>query len=366
MNYSRRQFVKCTGCLLAAGTAHAVLPMSGSGLYEAGYYKKLDDKIIECQLCPRRCQTRDGERGFCGVRVNQTGVYYTLVYGKTAASHIDPIEKKPLFHMLPGSAALSIATVGCNVMCRFCQNWELSQSLPKDVEMHEFPPDRVAALAKQRHCPIIAYTYNEPIVFTEYMYDTAQAARTMNLHNVMISNGYINKQPMKDLCGVLDAVKIDLKAFNQRFYRELVSGELNPVLDTLVLIKSLGMWTEIVYLVIPGENDNTDELKQMSQWIYRELGPETPLHFSRFYPQYRMQNLPPTPVAMLKKARNIALDAGLHYVYIGNVPGDPGENTYCPECGKMLIKRTGFFVGAVKLDHGKCRYCGAAIAGIWS
>lgn len=365
MDFTRRHFLKCTGCILAGGSISTLIPAKTTDLREARYYEKLDNNTVQCHLCPRECLVREGERGFCGVRMNQNGIYYTLVYGKVAAAHIDPIEKKPLFHMFPGSEALSIATVGCNVMCKFCQNWELSQSLPKDVNMQDWPPKQVAALAQQKRCKIIAYTYNEPVIFTEYMYDTAKAGQEKGLYSVMISNGYINARPMKDLCGVLDAVKVDLKAFTQRFYRELVAGELKPVLDTLVLLKSQNVWTEIVYLVVPGQNDAVSELQQMARWVYNELGPDTPLHFSRFHPQYRMKNLPPTPIATLRKARQIAMDAGLHYVYIGNVPGDPGENTYCPNCGKMIIQRIGFHVSAVKIVKGKCQYCGASIAGIW-
>lgn len=365
MSVTRRKFVKCAGCVLAAGGVQTVLPHV-SDLKKARYYTQEDGTQIQCQLCPRGCLVNNQERGFCGVRENKNGIYYTLVYGKVSTAHIDPVEKKPLFHVLPGDSAFSIATVGCNVMCKFCQNWELSQTTPEKLKMLDLPPQRVASLAQQKGCSMIAYTYNEPVIFTEYMYDTAKAAKQRNVRSVMISNGYINKKPMRDLCRVLDAVKIDLKAFNQTFYHDLVAGELQPVLDTLVLLKKENIWTEIVYLVIPGQNDDSGELKEMCEWIKQDLGPDTPLHFSRFYPQFKLKNLPPTPIPTLKKAREIAMQTGLHYVYIGNIPGDPAENTYCPQCGKLIIRRTGYYVRDVKIKDSKCSHCGAFIAGIWN
>ena len=334
-------------------------------LVEARFYEKLPNRKIRCNLCPRQCLIDDLERGYCGVRENQGGTYHTLVYGNPCSVHIDPIEKKPLFHFLPGSAAFSIATVGCNVLCKFCQNWEISQARPEQVPSVDMPPKRVAETAARNNCSCIAYTYTEPVVFYEYMYDTAREGRERGVKSVMISNGYIRAEPMKDLCRVLDAVKVDLKAFNERFYRELVSGELRPVLDTLVLLREQEMWTEIVYLVIPGQNDDPHELEQMCQWIVAELGAETPLHFSRFHPQYRLTNLPSTPIETLRRARQIGIDNGLRHVYTGNVPGDPGENTLCPQCHAVLIRRIGFSVVEMNLDKGACPHCGSVIAGVW-
>lgn len=369
---NRRNFIACTGagCALAlAGISNnAVGRLAESELghdVEARYYKKLPNRKIQCQLCPRECIIDDLERGYCGVRENMGGTYYTLVYGKACAVHVDPIEKKPLFHFLPATRAFSIATVGCNVMCKFCQNWEISQATPEQVRSYELPPLQVAALADKNDCASIAYTYTEPVIFTEYMYDSAVQGRQRNIKSVMITNGYINPQPMKELCGVLDGVKIDLKAYTERFYKELVAGELRPVLDTLVLLKKENMWTEIVYLVIPGQNDDRKELEDMCKWIYTELGPDTPLHFSRFHPQYRLKNLPSTPIKTLKMARQIGLDAGLSYVYTGNVPGDEGENTYCPNCGSIVIRRVGFAVIDNLIKKEKCGKCGHPIAGIW-
>ena len=361
---SRRQFLRSTA-LASSSLALCPAVLAEEAPSEARYYEKLDNRQVRCKLCPRECQVDDLERGYCGVRENRGGTYYTLVYGNPCTAHIDPIEKKPLFHFLPGSAAFSIATVGCNVLCKFCQNWEISQARPDQVRSLDMPPGRVAELAAGNDCRSIAYTYTEPVVFTEYMYDTATAARERGVKSVMISNGYIQAAPMKDLCHVLDAVKIDLKAFTERFYRELVSGELRPVLDTLVLLRDQNMWTEVVYLVIPEQNDDAGELAQMCQWIAAELGPETPLHFSRFHPQYRLTNLPSTPIATLRRARQIAMDSGLEYVYIGNVPGDPGENTHCPGCGKTIIRRIGFRVVEINLDGAACSHCGTEIKGVW-
>ncbi|MBN2356768.1 AmmeMemoRadiSam system radical SAM enzyme [candidate division KSB1 bacterium] len=334
-------------------------------MIEARYYEKLPHRKIRCLLCPRECVIDDLERGYCGVRENRGGTYYSLVYGKPVSMHIDPIEKKPLFHFLPGSEAFSIATVGCNVLCKFCQNWEISQARPEQVPAADEPPEKIARAAQVNRCASIAYTYNEPVIFAEYMYDIAEIANSLSVHSVMITNGYINAKPMRDLCRVLRAVKIDLKAFTERFYRELVAGELKPVLDTLILLKSEGMWTEIVYLVIPGQNDDRKELTDLSRWIMKELGPDTPVHFTRFHPMYRLTNLPSTPIATLQMARNIALDAGIHYVYTGNVPGDPGENTYCPHCRKMLIQRIGYHIVRNEIKNNQCPYCNTKIAGIW-
>ncbi len=372
---SRREYIK----LACAATGYCTL---GNGLVnisnttvfaldannekvEARYYQKLANRKIKCLLCPRECVIDDLERGYCGVRENLGGTYYTLIYGKPCSAHIDPIEKKPLSHFFPGSLAFSIATVGCNVLCKFCQNWEISQARPEQIQALDMPPKDVARLAKQNNCQSIAYTYTEPVIFTEYMYDTAKEGHKLGVKSVMISNGYIQKEPMLDLCTVLDAVKIDLKAFTEKFYTELVSGKLRPVLDTLLLLKSKNMWTEIVYLVIPGQNDDPKELTEMCKWIAAELGPDTPIHFSRFHPQYRLTNLPPTPLKTLQTARKIGLDNGLHFVYTGNIPGDEGENTYCPQCGKMLIRRIGFRVIENNLLKNKCPNCQYKIAGIW-
>ncbi|MDZ7330515.1 MAG: AmmeMemoRadiSam system radical SAM enzyme [candidate division KSB1 bacterium] len=374
---TRRHFIKT---MTQASAACALLPALGSSiarttpqqsskskLTEARYYEKLPNRKIKCVLCPRECVIDDQETGYCGVRENHGGTYYTLVYGRPCSANVDPIEKKPLFHFLPGTLAFSIATVGCNVLCKFCQNWQISQARPDQVPSYELSPQAIAQYARDTQSRSIAYTYTEPVIFTEYMYDCAEQGHRLNIKSVMISNGYIKAQPMKDLSRVLDAVKIDLKAYTEKFYQEMVSGHLQPVLDTLVLLKQENMWTEIVYLMIPTLNDNPKELQQMCQWIVKELGPDVPIHFTRFHPEYRLKNLPPTPLKTLEMARKIALDTGLNFCYIGNVPGHEGENTYCPGCKKMVIQRLGFQIVSNSITkQGQCKHCGHKIPGIWS
>jgi len=375
MKLSRRKFL--TNAALLCSVPPVIKSMSLPGvawsapgfdkqkLTEARYYEKLPNRKIKCKLCPRECVIDDQERGYCGVRENQGGTYYTLVYSRPCSANVDPIEKKPLFHFLPGSTAFSIATVGCNVECKFCQNWQISQVRPEQIESFDLSPDDIARHASENRCQSIAYTYTEPVIFAEYMHDCAVAGHQYGVKSVMISNGYISKAPMKDLCRVLDAVKIDLKAFTEKFYQELVAGELKPVLETLVLLRQMNVWTEIVYLVIPTHNDDPIELKQMCRWIVQELGPDVPVHFTKFYPQYRMKNLPPTPISTLETARDIALEAGIHYAYVGNVPQHPGENTYCPHCKETVIKRRGYFILETNLKDNRCKKCNQVIAGIW-
>ncbi|MBD3288495.1 AmmeMemoRadiSam system radical SAM enzyme [candidate division KSB1 bacterium] len=372
---SRRRFIKNTSMIcLGAGLVPNELFVSsasaatGAGelLTEARYYDKLAHRKIKCVLCPRECVIDDLERGYCGVRENRGGTYYTLVHSRPCTAHIDPIEKKPLFHFMPASMAFSIATVGCNVECKFCQNWQISQVRPEQIRNYDMPPEVIAEYAKEKKCKSIAYTYTEPVIFTEYMYDCAVAGNERDVASVMISNGYINPKPMKDLSKVLRAVKIDLKAFTEKFYRNLVAGELKPVLDTLVLLREMDIWTEIVYLVIPSHNDDPNELKQMCQWIVSELGADVPVHFTRFYPQYRLKNLPPTPISTLESTRKIAQDAGINFCYIGNVPQHGGENTYCPSCNKMLIKRRGYIILENNITGNRCANCQQEIPGIWS
>ncbi len=333
---------------------------------EARYYKKLPEREIECELCPRFCRLGDKERGYCGVRENMGGTYYTLVYGKACAIHIDPIEKKPLFHFLPGSQALSIATAGCNVNCKFCQNWEISQVRPEQVRHYDFPPLQVAALAQKNRCPVIAYTYTEPVVFIEYMFDTSVEARKKGIKNVVITGGHINPEPLRELIGVVDAIKIDLKSFSQRFYTDYVRGELEPVLEAINIVHQSQTWLEIVYLVIPSLNDSPGEIQKLCRWLMEKVGPDVPLHFSRFHPMYLVKNLPPTPISTLERTRHIALKEGLHYVYIGNVPGHEAENTYCPQCQKMIIRRTGYQIEKVRIQNGRCQLCDHPIPGIWT
>ncbi len=366
---SRRKFLQ-TSAAVAAGVSLVpieVLPKSSGRLSrkEARYYKKLADKMVQCELCPWHCVVAPGQRGRCEVRQNINGTYYSLVYGRIAAYHNDPIEKKPLFHFLPGSTAFSIATAGCNVDCKFCQNWEIAQRKPEEIPNVAFSPEEIIYYAKRWNCQSIAYTYNEPTIFTEFIYDVATRGRKEGVRSVVISNGFISKKPLLDLCKVLDAYKVDLKAFTEKYYQDVVGGRLSPVLDTLVTLKSQGMWTEIVYLVVPTLNDDEKKIKEMVKWILRELGPDVPFHFSRFYPKYKLKNLPPTPVSTLDRLRNIGLDGGLHYVYVGNVPGHPGENTYCPNCHKLIIGRIGYQIFENHIVKGKCGFCGQRIPGVW-
>jgi pyruvate formate lyase activating enzyme len=308
----------------------------------------------------------DVERGYCGVRENQGGEYKTLVYGNLCSTNIDPIEKKPLFHYLPGTTALSVATAGCNMECKFCQNWRVSQYRPEQVESIVIPPENLVRAAKARRTPTIAYTYTEPVVFAEYVHDTAALGRKDGVGSVMISNGYIREPALRDLAKVLTAVKIDLKAFSEKFYKEQCAAQLAPVLATLEVLKDIGIHTEIVTLLVPTLNDSAEEIARLAKWIVTHLGPDVPVHFSRFHPIYRVKNLPPTPVETLTRARKISMDAGLRYVYIGNVPFSEGESTYCPSCGKVVIRRVGYNVDASLLKSGACASCGHKIAGVWS
>ena len=330
------------------------------------YFTPLDGGEVQCELCPRRCRVARGKRGFCRVRENREGKYYSLVYGNPCAVHLDPIEKKPLFHVLPATTSFSLATAGCNFQCKFCQNWEISQASPEDVYSYEVAPEAVVKKAKEAGAHSIAYTYVEPTIFYEYMSDIGLLAKKAGLLNVYHSNGFINPAPLRSLCKLMDAANIDLKGFTEDFYRELSSGELAPVLETLKTLKRERVHTEITNLVIPTKNDEMPVVKEMCLWIRKELGPETPIHFSRFYPLYKLRSLPPTPVSTLAKVREVALSAGLEYVYIGNVPGHEGENTFCPKCKKRVIQRTGYMIGEVHMKGGKCGYCGKSMPGIWA
>lgn len=331
------------------------------------FYKKLPEAEVECQICPRKCRVGDIERGYCGTRENRGGVYYSLVYALPCAAHVDPIEKKPLFHFHPGTNAFSLGTAGCNMDCKFCQNWEMSQARPEQTSNVYLPPKEVIERARENASLSVAFTYSEPgVVAYEYMLDTAIEGNRSGIKTVMISNGYINREPMLQVAKHLGAIKIDLKAFSEKYYKEACDATLKPVLDTLVLLKNAGTWYEIVYLVLPTLNDGDSELASMSKWVAQELGPDVPLHFSRFYPIYKMKKLPQTPISTLERARRIAMTAGLHYVYIGNVPGSEGENTYCPGCGKPVVKRMGYSITGYEISGGKCNYCKTRIAGIWS
>jgi len=358
----RRTFLKsATLPCIVAGAAES----DAQFIVEARFYDKLPYKKIKCKLCPRECVIDDRERGYCGVRENRGGVYYSLVHSRVCSAHIDPIEKKPFFHFMPGSLAFSLATAGCNVNCKMCQNWEISQSRPEQVRNTYAPPKMVAQAARQNSCPVIAYTYSEPVVFYEYVMDTADAGHAAGVKSVVVTGGYIQEEPLKQMSRKVDAIKVDLKAYSEKFYQEVVNGELKPVLNALVTLRKQGVWNEIVYLVIPTLNDSDAEFKGLARWVKSELGLDVPLHFSRFHPEYLLKNLPPTPVPTLERAKAICDAEGLHYVYIGNVPGHPAESTYCPKCRRAVVERAGFTVLATRLNKGKCQFCQQTIPGVW-
>jgi len=320
---------------------------------------------VQCDLCPFNCYLPEGERGICRVRMNSGNKLYTLVYAQPVAVHIDPIEKKPVYHLLPGSSVFSIATVGCNLRCAFCQNWEISQAYPESEKGEIYTPEEVVRDALASGSKSVAYTYSEPTVFYEYVLDTAKLAHAAGLKNVLVSAGYINPEPLKELIPYFDVIKIDLKGFNDKFYRDVVGGNLKFVLNTLLELRKAGVLTEVVNLIVPGLNDNMDEIKKMCEWIYVYLGADTPLFFSRFTPQFKLTNLPPTPIETMEKARDIAMAQGLRYVYIGNVPGHAGENTYCPKCKRIVVRRYGYEVLEINIQDGRCIFCGQKIPGIW-
>jgi pyruvate formate lyase activating enzyme len=377
----RRRFLKCSLCaaggmmlpqvlpkgsILSSGeVASASVAQAALSQVEAKYYKKLEHKEIQCELCPRECKVGDKERGYCGCRENQGGTYYTLVHSYPCSAHVDPIEKKPLFHFLPGTLAFSIATAGCNLNCKFCQNWEISQVRPEQVRTYHLPPEDIAAYAQESGSRSIAYTYSEPIVFYEYMVDCARAGRGEGIKSVVITAGYIKHDPWLKLIDEVDAIKVDFKAFTEDFYRDVCQGKLKPVMDALVDLARSNIWYELVYLVVPTLNDDPNDIRRMSKWMVRELGRDVPIHFTRFHPMYLLKNLPPTPVSTLEKAREIAMEEGMNFVYVGNVPGNPGENTYCPACKKIVIERVGYRIIQMNLKDGVCTHCGKSVPGIW-
>jgi len=333
---------------------------------EALFYKKIEDNKVRCLLCRHHCTIDNGERGICNVRENRDGILYTLVYGLPCSYHVDPIEKKPLFHFFPGSKAFSIATVGCNFKCLHCQNYEISQISEKNKMIfgQSLDPEDAIDLALKFHCKSISYTYTEPTVFYEYAFDMAKIAKNRGLYNNFVTNGYIEDEPLKNIRPYLDGANIDLKGFNKDFYRRQCKAELNGVLETIKLYKSLGIWIEITTLIIPGYNDDEKEIKGIADFIKNEIGVETPWHVTAFYPTYKLLDAKRTPPKTLKKAREIGLESGLRYVYEGNIPGSEGEHTYCYNCKKPVIKRFGFSILEYNLKDGACIFCNTKIDGI--
>ncbi len=332
----------------------------------AGSLFQHEKGYVRCLLCAQRCLLIPGERGRCRARVNDGGVLKSLVYGRPIAIHVDPIEKKPFYHFLPGRAAFSLATAGCPLSCQFCQNWEISQARPEDFRVPFQGPQDMVAACRKRRAPVIAFTYNEPTVFAEYLLDIAAAARVEGIRSVLVSCGFMNPEPLRDMCRVLSAVKIDLKGFDRAFYQNVCKAELDPVLKSIKTAARQGVHLEIVNLVVPTLNDSKAMLKGLIQWVLDEVGPDVPLHFTRFHPDYKMLNLPPTPVETLERAYDLARASGVHYPFVGNVPGHPGNHTYCPKCNRVIIRRIGFFVTEIHLEAGRCRFCGRSIAGIWA
>jgi len=333
---------------------------------EAMLYEKIGGNAVQCHLCAHRCKIAPSKRGICGVRENRDGTLYTLVYGMVIAENVDPIEKKPLFHVHPGSRSFSIATVGCNFHCTFCQNYDISQMPRKSGKIigRETSPETVVERAVQSNSKTIAYTYTEPTIFFEYAYDIGRIAHEKNIKNVFVTNGFMTEEAIVKISPYLDAANVDLKAYSNKFYKKYCGARLQPVLDTLTKMKEVGIWVEVTTLIIPTLNDSDEELQNIAQFIC-SLGAETPWHISRFHPQFEMTNLPPTPVATLHKAAQFGKQAGLKYVYTGNVPGDKMESTFCSHCGNLLIDRYGFHINKLNLDRAACPQCGTSLHGVF-
>jgi len=328
-------------------------------------YEKIGGNRVRCHLCAHRCVIADGKQGVCRVRENQSGVLYTLVYGRTISQNVDPVEKKPLYHFYPGSLAYSIATPGCNFRCQWCQNWEISQ-MPREQDMiagRKASPEQIVSAARETGCRSIAYTYTEPTIFFEYAYHTALLAHLEGLANIYVTNGYMTPEMLEIFHPYLDAANVDLKAFRKETYHRYVGAGLQPVLDNMKLMKKLGIWLEVTTLVIPGLNDDPVELRDTARFVAQELGVDTPWHISRFYPGYRMTDRPPTPISTLHHARDIGLEEGLHYIYLGNVSGE--SNTTCHHCGHILIRRQGYRIAENHIREGACPACGTPVPGVW-
>ncbi|MFH1655747.1 MAG: AmmeMemoRadiSam system radical SAM enzyme [Candidatus Omnitrophota bacterium] len=331
------------------------------------FYNKLKNNSVQCRICFRKCIIPEGKRGFCRNKQNKEGTLYNIVYARPSAVQIDPIEKEPQLHMLPGTPILCFGTAGCNFRCKFCHNWHLSQRSFEEIGHHyDMPPEKVIRIAKEKNIPTISFTYNEPTVFYEYLYDVARLAKKNGIKILFHSNGAMNPEPLKELLKYIDAVTIDLKGFTDKFYQEASSAKREPTLRTLKIIKEAGVWLEIVNLVIPGLNDNPDDIRKMCQWIKDNLGSDVPLHFSRFSPAYRLTNIISTPIETLENTYSIAKKVGLEYVTIGNVPGHKHNSTFCSKCGERIIHRVHFSVLENNVADGVCKFCGHKIPGIWN
>lgn len=371
MDRGRRHFIRrCTissaGLWFIPPALHAYQsgPVPAKHMKEASF-TQLTPRGVACLVCPNECVLTEGMVSDCRNRIMRKGKLYTMAYGNPCAVNIDPVEKKPLYHFLPGTRSLSVATAGCNLACLNCQNWEISQTGPDKTRNMDLMPEAMAPAALSYECMSVAYTYSEPVTFYEYVYDSSVATRKAGLKNIIVSNGYINTEPLSHLCRVIDAANIDLKCFNESIYMRLTGGKLRPVLDSLLTLLKERVWLEITNLVVPGYSDNEKEVTGMCRWLKSNGFESVPLHFSRFHPQYRLDKLPPTPLATLDRFADIADAEGLRYIYIGNVPGAGRSDTLCPGCGKPVIGREGYTVVLNNLTGNKCKSCGAVVEGVW-
>lgn len=330
-------------------------------MHEARLYQKLEDNTVRCSLCAHRCTIKDGKHGICGVRINRGGTLYAATFGKVIAEAVDPIEKKPLYHFLPGSLSYSLGSVGCNFHCVHCQNWQISQQTLDMGGFRDISPEMGVERAIASGSASIAWTYNEPTIWHEYPLEMGALARQKGLGTVYVTNGYITEEGLRDLAGMLNAFRVDIKSFSDAFYRKVCGGRLQPVLDATLLAKELGMHIETVTLVIPGQNDSMEEMEGLIRWVVENLGPDTPMHFTRFHPEYRMLDVWPTPVRTLEKVYERAKELGINYPYLGNVGGHPYESTYCPSCGNLIIERAGYAIRIRGLEGHSCTRCGGRI-----
>jgi len=343
------------------------LPRKREVTYTEGKYYRPTGPHIQCTLCPIFCVIPDGEAGMCRVRVNRGRKLYTMVYGQPSSVAFHPLEQGPIFHAFPGSQCLGIATAGCNLRCKYCQNWQMSQFSAEETDNYDLPPESVVKLAQEKDCKAVIFAYTEPIVFYEYVLDTAKAARAARLKTVLVTAGYVDVHPLMDLCEYMDVIRIDLKSFSEEFYRDVVGGTLQPILKAIKAVHEQGTWLEIVDPIVTGFNDDPEEIRAMSEWMMDNIGPDVPLHYLKFFPAYKMRNFPPTPTDVLSRCRQISMDAGINYVYVGNLPGHPGENTFCPKCGKRIIARVGYLgITENHIVDNKCRFCGHYIPGLWT
>ncbi|MCX6301628.1 MAG: AmmeMemoRadiSam system radical SAM enzyme [Bacteroidia bacterium] len=371
-NKSKRDFVK--KCLaFSAGIVtypcsafmNGVIPGEQELHRKVAMFQEETPRGIVCRICPNECVLKEGEISDCRNRIVRNSKLYTMAYGNPCSANVDPIEKKPLYHFFPGSRAYSIATAGCNLACLNCQNWTISQTSPDKTRNYDLLPERVVEESIRNNCKSIAYTYSEPTTFYEYAYETASIAKNSGVKNIFKTNGYINPEPLRKICSVLDAANVDLKSFNDSTYLKLTGGKLQPVLDALKIYKDMGTWLEITNLIVPTWSDNTEEIGRMCKWLSENGFKETPLHFSRFYPTHKLEQLPPTPVELLRDALKIAIAEGLKYVYIGNVPGNEMADTKCPSCGTTVIGRQGYRITVNNMEGGKCKNCKNVIDGVW-